>query len=207
MAHVARRCGRGRGAWHSPAPAGVPLRLGHPTTSLRHRGSHSTDHVFWHCHPARAVRAWIATNLPQGVLIHPKHLWLLQAPPRVHHGVWWVVALAALSAIDRARKSMWSCHHAQQQRAATNSHTQLTLQEAYGRAGLMPMPETVPRITAPEAAARRAVADTAAAILDFVNTGFVPPSWTSKLQPHHPFIGCVRSQNNVSLVSNCRIHD
>ena len=165
------------------------------------------DHVFWFCPPAKAVRTWIAQSLPQGSLLHPRHLWLLQPPPRVHHGVWWVVALAALTALDRARKYMWQSWKAQQQQAHAGGLTQLTLAEAYGRAGLMPLPQAAPRVSVEEAAARRAVAETAASILDFVNTGNLPHGWCDKLQPNHCFIGCRRVGDSYELRSTCRTRD
>lgn len=86
---------------HCPCGWTIPTGLSNEDAASAQR-----DHVFWFCTPARAVRAWIAQSLPQGSSLQPRHLWLLQNPPRVHHGVWWVVALAALTAIDRARKHM-----------------------------------------------------------------------------------------------------
>lgn len=187
---------------HCPCGWTIPTGLSNEDAASAQR-----DHVFWFCTPARAVRAWIAQSLPQGSSLQPRHLWLLQNPPRVHHGVWWVVALAALTAIDRARKHMWQNWKAQQQQAPADGLTQLTLAEAYGRAGLMPLPPAAPRVTIEEAAARRAVADTAASITDFVNTGILPHGWCDKLQPNHCFIGCRREGDSVKLMSTCRIRD
>ena len=68
-------------------------------------------HVHWDCAPAQAVRQVLAHNLPQGVQLHPRHLWLLEPPcPDVHPGVWAVVATGALTAIQWARGYMWRRH-------------------------------------------------------------------------------------------------
>ena len=60
-------------------------------------------HAFWACPLARAVRAALEAELaPEQRPLTRCHLWLLQAPLHVHGGVWRVVALAALTAIDRS---------------------------------------------------------------------------------------------------------
>lgn len=51
------------------------------------------------------------------------------------------------------------------------------------------------------------MADTAASITDFVNTGILPHGWCDKLQPNHCFIGCRREGDSVKLMSTCRIRD
>mmetsp|Transcript_17521 Transcript_17521/g.44123 ORF Transcript_17521/g.44123 Transcript_17521/m.44123 type:complete len:862 (-) Transcript_17521:77-2662(-) len=156
------------------------------------------DHVMWHCAPARAVRALIQHHLPPMVQLQPEHLWLLHPPSHhIHPGVWSVVALAALSAISGARSYMWAMHCHRKEAPAPQLH-QLLLSDMPGwrcpphrgallLAALQPdgqdddEPDAVvplpPHITIPQMAARRAVAETLAAVRDFVAGGVVPSSW------------------------------
>ena len=69
-------------------------------------------HHFWDCPPAKAVRtAIVAAAASAG---HPlpeldrAHIWLARSPPGMHQGVWDVVALAAVGAMDKARRFMWA---------------------------------------------------------------------------------------------------
>ena len=73
-------------------------------------------HHFYDCPVAAAVLQNISANLPNawcsrqadGSAVLRKHLWLMQPPPgprRLHHGVWHVVCVAALNAMDVGRKS------------------------------------------------------------------------------------------------------
>ena len=66
-------------------------------------GTAGRYHAFWACPLARAVRGALEAELaPDQRPLTRCHLWLLQPPPRLHLGVWRVVALAALTAMDRA---------------------------------------------------------------------------------------------------------
>lgn len=148
------------------------------------------DHVMWHCRPAQAVRAFLQHNLPPDTALSPVHLWLLEPPAGVYEEVWWVVGLAAIKAITRARAYMWALHpQLQGQAPPAPGPRQVTLQEAWGRQGLMPMPAAPLQVLAPAAAAQRAVAEVAGSIQDFVQLGWMPGGWVRQVPGDHPFIG------------------
>ena len=73
-------------------------------------------HHFWHCPVAQAVVQHVVQQLPAAWCTRPPnrptllmhHLWLMQPPPGprpIHPGVWQVVCLAALNAIDLGRQA------------------------------------------------------------------------------------------------------
>jgi hypothetical protein len=67
------------------------------------------EHCFWGCCVAAAVHRSVAAALaawaPAGPLLR-HHLWLAEPPDGVHGGVWLVVALAAVSAINTGRRHL-----------------------------------------------------------------------------------------------------
>jgi hypothetical protein len=72
------------------------------------RGDLHRQHAFWDCPVAMAVREELQRGLGVQVQLKQHHLWLLQNPaPAVQVPVWQVVGLAALEAMDRARRFMW----------------------------------------------------------------------------------------------------
>lgn len=190
-----------------PCPCGwvVPAYLDNEAGAAAQR-----DHVFWHCRPAGAVRALLTHNLPQGAQLRPQHLWLLQPPDGVFAGVWMVVALAALTAIDRARSYMWALHCEQLEErrvVAAAGGRQLTIEQAFRMA---PRPAAV-QVVASVAAGHRAVAEVLAAVQDFVTLDMLPDesSW-GRIGPEHPFIGVrpvANPPNSFELVYTCRVPD
>jgi exonuclease III len=68
-------------------------------------------HGFWTCCVAQAVHASVCAAMraagsgPAPTLAR-HHLWLAMPPPGLHHGVWQVVALAALAAMNAGRRHM-----------------------------------------------------------------------------------------------------
>lgn len=123
--------GHGIALKRQPCPCGwqIPAHLEGADAAAAQR-----DHVFWHCQPARAVRALLQHNLPAGVQLQARHLWLLERPSEgIHAGVWAVVCMAALTAIARARACMWARHKAQQAQRAAGPR-QRTLDELWGGA-------------------------------------------------------------------------
>lgn len=65
-------------------------------------------HHFWECPVAQAVVGELRRHLPEaaGAALQPAHVWLGEPPPETHAGSWAVVALAALGAMERARRRM-----------------------------------------------------------------------------------------------------
>lgn len=204
-------------------------------------------HVMWECIPAQAVRALLQHHLPPSTPLLPHHLWLLSPPhPSVHPGVWAVVGLAALHAIYSARSYMWAlrCRRAEMAAPCQPQLRQLQLGDCPGwccppappAACLLPDDlaadgEEQPHhggshfwfdppahISIPCMAARRAVAETLAAVHDFVHGDAVPKSWVpvQVVQPSggshrpplvsdaHPFIG-VRQELSADHVRHCLI--
>ena len=176
-----------------PCPCGwVPAAaLAMPAVALLQR-----DHAFWDCPVTGGVRQLLQRHLPAGVVLHPQHLWLLVPPhPSVHHGVWVVVGLAALTALNRARRFMWSMELDKRRGAAppgrgagaAGGGRQLTLHQAWGlQEAVAPRPLTVV-----QCAERDAVVRMLAGVRDFVDIGFVPAAWRGAegLGPSHPFLG------------------
>jgi len=67
------------------------------------------EHAFWICTGASAIRQAIQHNLPVSVQLLPQHVWLLeQLCQTVRKEVWYVVCLAAPTAMLRARGMMFS---------------------------------------------------------------------------------------------------
>lgn len=91
-------------------------------------------HHFWECPVARAVADTVATQLvgpfalrPAGQVLTARHLMLMRPPdtvsdtalqPAIHEGVWQVVCLAAVAAMDVGRRATakWYVRRQEQQR-------------------------------------------------------------------------------------------
>lgn len=80
-------------------------------------GSHRADrrHHFWDCPVAQAVSAIVAAQLRHAQQpLSRRVLWLGEAPPGVQCGVWRVVCLAAVEAMDYGRRVMYARLHGDQ---------------------------------------------------------------------------------------------
>jgi exonuclease III len=126
------------GAAHSwvPCVCGAPQR--------------GRDHFYWACPVAQAVVAEVQRCLPPSAgFVARAHFWLLHAPAGQFPQAWAVVALAALAAMESARR-------VQTRRARVQS-------------GAAPMPV--------HALSCRAVAAFWARIAEFCALGLAPPAW------------------------------
>ena len=134
-------------------------------------------HHFWECPVAKAVVEQITNHVP-GPLTRA-HLWLVEAPPSVQQCVWDVVALAAITAMERARVGL---------RAAMGR----TSSAASGGAG--PDQQAPP---APiEVAKARAVLEFWQRLRGFAELGVPRKGWEG-VGPDHPILsvsgdGCMR---------------
>lgn len=171
-------------------------------------------HVFWECPVAVAVRGCLQRNLPPGVVLEPRHLWLLMPPAGVHPGVWLVAALSALSALADARRFMAALQvqalvpvqRAVQRAPQLPRGRQLTLQTAWR------LPGAAPAVCAPLPVRpsvilrgqREALVRLHAAVKDFVAQGMVPEQWQRGwvVPPDHPFLGVV-SRGSVPHPALC----
>ena len=62
------------------------------------------EHVFWGCVRTQEVRGVLQRQLPQGVALLPKHVWLLEPPaPTIDPIIWAAVGIAALTVMLTVR--------------------------------------------------------------------------------------------------------
>ena len=114
-------------------------------------------HHYWACPVAQAVASTIGTAA--GADLTATNIWLARPPLGVHGGVWDVVCLAAVAAMDHGRRRMY----AMSQR---------------------PPSQTSPRLVASSSA----VAHFWRLLSDFVSLRSAPHSWRDHTPPGHPFI-------------------
>lgn len=80
---------------------------GTATRCLCNTGHVSRAHAFWDCPVAEAVLAELQQALPAGApLLTRQNLWLLQPPACMQDKPWYVVALAAITAMDRGKRTL-----------------------------------------------------------------------------------------------------
>ncbi len=170
-----------------PCPCGwVPQRdpdLEGPST-----GDAWRTHAFWECPVAKAVVAELARGLSadgQSVHVHAAHLWLLSPPsPHVDLSAWRVICIAALNAMDTARRRMWAAWKDSRPAAAPDQ----PLITAF-----FPSTAPLPRPMGRQAreAATVAVAELYTQLQDFVFAYSDPPAYLGLLGSDHPFIRVV----------------
>ncbi|PNH09547.1 LINE-1 reverse transcriptase [Tetrabaena socialis] len=126
-------------------------------------------HHFWECPVAKAVVAQIAAHVPGPV--SRAHVWLAEAPPGMQQGVWDAVALAALSAMERARVGL---------RAATRHAAGGAAAGGAAGAGVAPPP-------AVEVAKARAVLEFWQRLRGFAELGVPSRGW-GEVGAEHPIL-------------------
>ena len=133
-------------------------------------------HHFWDCPVALAVRNEIERGLNHGGGQHPverHHVWLCCPPgrPGLHAGVWQVVCLAAVLAMDSGRKVLakWRLE------GDLGAH----------RNGARPPPPLPQRVPAASRVAKAAFWDY---VQDFVCLDMAPATWAADITTTHPFI-------------------
>jgi hypothetical protein len=145
------------------------------------------EHHYWHCCVAQAVVQELRLQLPpplpgvaQGLALGGaadllcEHVWLMR-PPRalvsVHRGVWRVVCLAALHAMDMGRRRLYAIQIAAEQGDG-------------GPTAALPVERQLSVVS------RAAVAHFWGLLADFVAVDAAPPQWLAQIGPSHPFL-CV----------------
>lgn len=120
---------------------------------------------------AKGVVGVLQQQLPaDAAQLQPVHLWLGRMPHAgMHMGVWRVVLLAALQAMDKGRRLLAKWQLQQQQGQVMPQH-------------IMSQPQ---RITV---ATQVAVATVWDMLQDFVSLRLCPPTWLLHLAPGHPFL-------------------
>lgn len=148
---------------HNALPTSA--RMGDAATPCLCGGPAPADraHHFWACPVAAAVvsavSAAAAAAQPHPTPLARAALWLARPPPAVHRGVWQVVCLAAVAAMDHGRKRMYALSSG-------------------------PPPATPLHVSC----ARSSVARFWDLLSDFVALRCAPDSWRERLTPAHPFI-------------------
>ena len=139
------------------------------------------EHLYADCRAASHVRAAVATELRGrfglgGGHLQRQHLWLAQPPVgALHQGVWDVVCLAALNAMDKARILMWARQREQHQQ---------------------------PGAALADAAGKQAVAHFWALLADFCGLNKAPRRWQEEVHGEHPFLRWVVAEKRWR-VSRC----
>jgi hypothetical protein len=117
-------------------------------------------HHFWECPVAAAVVHSLADQL-NGQPLSPANIWLAQPPTGVHAGVWQVVCLASIAAMETGRRLL----------------TKQAAEPSAPASGALAA-----------AAGRHAVARTWILLQDFCSVGTAPAAWQDAVPPTHPFI-------------------
>ena len=162
-------------------------------------------HVFWAedgdaaaCPVAAAVLRQLRQALPPpaGAALSCADLWLLRPPVggRVHAGVWGVVGMAALSAMQHGRRCAWAYHKLAQEARDPAGLRQARLDEFPGFALQRGVPGPGAEMAAAPAppvqpitrAGRRAAADFWGRLSDFAELDGAPESWM--VAPDAPFL-------------------
>ena len=177
-------------------------------------------HHFWACPVAAAVvgelqRGWKAGEGAFAPMVPPlrrEEVWLLGPPlrpsrggpqqKRMHGGVWMVVCLAALTAMDMGRRALVAMRldREEERRRAEGrmqqggGGRQQSLHEAWG----LPVPPPPPPPPLVPLAASKAKARFWALLADFAELGQDHRSWSSLAAAEHPFL--IRSGEGVSVV-------
>ena len=120
-------------------------------------GPADRQHHYWACPVAQAVVS--AISAAAGAALTPAAIWLARPPPGVHGGIWDVVCLSAVAAMDHGRSRMYQLDS--------------------GPASTVPTPLL---------ASRSAVACFWRLLTDFVSLRSLPQSWSIHAPHGHPFI-------------------
>lgn len=184
------------------------------------------QHHYWDCPIAAAVVQNITANLPAAWCSRPatrpallrEHLWLMQTPAgprRMYQGVWKVVCLAALNAMDVGRKAALDFrmqHRAPHpaapaiagqlsitsmlQPAVPTPHQQQHNQQVQQRRQQQLRQETARRL---QDAKQKAVARFWELLSDFVVMHAAPDKWVPRVAVDHPFLCTEPLINHIVL--------
>lgn len=143
------------------------------------------QHHFWSCPVAAAVTAAVAGAGAVGDRpLGRAEVWLATQGEgrRVHAGVWLVVCMAALAAMDYGRRKLTAMHLASQPIRDSQGRRQQSLHEAWH------LPQPDPAGTVVERAGRAAVARFWSMLADFASVQTAPASWAQLPTAGHPFL-------------------
>ena len=188
------------------------------------------QHHFWQCPVALAVVQTILDNMPSAWCTRSvnrpallmKHIWLMQPPPgtrRLHPGMWRVVCLAALHAMDVGRKAAnelrlqqrqasvaptTPCPRGQQQVTSLLQPAPLTNAQQHHNQSVQQRQQqqwqqlAVPRLAE---AKLQAVARFWELLADFIIMHAAPDAWVPDVAVDHPFLCREPLINHLVLAS------
>ena len=159
----------------------------HPAPDRRHH--------FWDCPIATGVLDTIAAQLsPPQLPLTPANIWLGRAPPGLHAGVWDVVCLLAVAAMDKGRRlatqrllgssGTAAAQQQQQQRRRTSSSGSGSGSGSNSSSGSA----SIAGSALAAAASRRASAWLWDQLEELCSLGLLPTAWQAAVDPSHPFI-------------------
>lgn len=118
-------------------------------------------HHFWDCPVAAAVVHSLTAQLG-GQPLSTTSIWLAKPPPGLHGGAWGVVCLAAISAMDSGRRSLFKLGAAPATATAGSDMVAVASQHAVARFWIL--------------------------LQDFCSLNCAPVAWQSEMSPTHPFL-------------------
>ena len=185
---------RGRGH-HGRALCSCGWEGGAPDGAARERALAFRWHCFWDCPVAGAVVDEIRRALPAGVTVTCADVWLLRPPQDcgLHAGVWALVCMVAVEAMDRGRRLAWALLKKDEGRRA-GGQTLMT--------DFLPLAAGVERPGVAVRAARKAGAWLWCLLQDFVNLQMLPDGWGQGVDPEHAFVGVVGPIGSWTLKLN-----
>jgi len=125
-------------------------------------------HHYWSCPVAAAVIGAIAAAAGRAI---PRHaVWLCRTPPGIHAGVWDLVCLAAIAAMDHGRRTLYAL--------STGPPPEAPLSAIAGRS---------------------ACARFWSHLTDFMAFSCAPPGWRNHCPTGHPFIHVDPATNNLAV--------
>jgi len=113
-------------------------------------------------------------------------VWLCRPPlPSIHAGVWCVVCLAAIAAMDHGRRTLYRLlqRHGSLSPAHLSGPRQRTLFQVWGHASVPAPPQSIVAT-----ACLLAQADFWGRLHSFVSLGMAPAQWAAGVGPCHPFL-------------------
>ena len=180
--------------WHGP----------HSGEDQPHRAMQQQIHVFWSCPIAAAVRRSVSSALPPETQLPCSALWLLQAPPGIHSGVWSVACAAAVEAINWGRRYLWALSRDCEETEELLDHTQTLITAFFplvAPTSTAPVTEEDRQATLVRRASHRAVAQFWCFLQDFVEQRYAPEEWRA-VTATHPFIGVLVEGGTARLLLN-----
>ena len=155
-------------------------------------------HLYHQC--AIVQRAWLSVQaqlrddfkIPAAGLLQRRHIWMGVRPhPRLHQGIWDVVALQLLAAFDSGRKN-WFDRALKLQRTTESTSRGRGRGRGRGRSsrttGSIHRPPMAPGPEMIASVSQVVLAEFWAGISEVAALGLLPPAWLAVIPVNHPFL-------------------